>query len=147
MRNQAGGQRIVAERAAAEVRRQAADIGERIDFDAQQIECGAVGTNHLERDAAEAQKAHRVGRVDEAVDERRLDLVEIGLPRRRRLLPGVVWRLPLRHRTLGRAIVSGTAVVVMMVMTVIVAVTMIVVVIVAMVGVAVLASSVHGGSQ
>jgi hypothetical protein len=47
----------------------------------------------------------------------------------------------LRHRTLGLAIVSGTAVVAMMVMTVIVAVAMIVV----MVGVAVLASPVHGG--
>jgi hypothetical protein len=149
MRNQAGGQRIVAERAATEVRRQAADIGKRIDFDAQQIECGAVGGDHLERDAAEAQKAHRVGRVDEAVDERRLDLVEVGLSRCRRLLPGVVRRLPLRHRTLGRAIVSGAAVVVMVVMTVIVAVTVIVVmvVIMAMVRVAVLASLVHGGPQ
>ena len=138
MRNQAGWQRIVAERAAAEVRRQAADIGKRVDFDAQQIEFGAVGGDNLERDAAEAQKAHRVGRVDEG----RLDLVEIGLPRCRGLLPGAVRRLPLRHRALGRAIVSGTAVVVMMVVTVIVAVAMIVVmvVIVAMVGVAVLAS-------
>jgi uncharacterized membrane protein len=55
----------------------------------------------------------------------------------------------LRHRTLGRAIVSGPAVVMMVVMTVIVAVTMIVVmvVIVAIVGVAVLASPVHGGPQ
>ncbi len=44
-----------------------------------------------------------------------------------------------------RAIVSGAAVVVMMVVTVIVAVTMIVVMI--MVGVAVLASPVHGGPQ
>jgi hypothetical protein len=43
MRNQAGRQRIVAERAAAEVRREAADIGKRVDFDAQQIEFGAVG--------------------------------------------------------------------------------------------------------
>jgi hypothetical protein len=55
----------------------------------------------------------------------------------------------LRHRTLGRAIVSGTAVVVMMVMTVIVAVTMIavMVVIVAVMGVAVLVSPVHGRPQ
>src|ERR1700676_23162 len=35
MRNQACRQRIVAERAATEMRRQAADIGERVDFDAQ----------------------------------------------------------------------------------------------------------------
>src|SRR3981189_1104210 len=147
MRNQARRQRIVAERAAAEVRRQAADIGERVDFDPQQIEFGAVAGDHFERYAAEAQKAHRIGRVDEAVDERRLDLVEIWLPRRRGLLPGVVRRLPLCHRTMWRAIVSGAAVVVMMVVTVIVAVTMIVVMVVIMVGVAVLASPVHGGPQ
>lgn len=149
MRNQAGRQRIVAERAAAEVRRQAADIGERVDFDAQQIEFGAVGGDNLERDAAEAEKAHRIGRVDEAVDERRLDLVEIGLSRCRGLLPGAVRRLPLRHRTMGRAIVPGATVVVMMVVPVIVAVAMIVVmvVIVTMVRVAVLASPVHGGPQ
>jgi hypothetical protein len=111
------------------------------------MECCAVGGDHLERDAAEAQKAHRIGRVNKTVDERRLDLVEVGLSRCRRLLPGTVRRLPLRHRTLGRAIVSGTAVVVMMVVTVIVAVTMIVVMVVAMVAVAVLASPVHGGPQ
>jgi hypothetical protein len=58
-----------------------------------------------------------------------------------------VRRLPLRHRTLGRAVVSGAAVVVMMVMTVIVAVAMIVVMVVIMVGVAVLVSPVHGGPQ
>src|SRR6266446_389151 len=63
MRNQAGGQRIVAERAAAEVRRQAADIGKRGDFDAQQIEFGDVGGDNLERDAAEAQ---HVGWVEPA---------------------------------------------------------------------------------
>ncbi len=57
MRNQARRQRVVAERAAAEVRRQAADIGERVDFDAQQMECCAVGGDQFERDAAEAQKA------------------------------------------------------------------------------------------
>src|SRR4029077_4675594 len=84
MRNQAGRQRIVAERVATKVRRQATDISERVDFDAQQAELRAVGADHLERDPAEAQKAHRIARVDKAVDERRLDLVEIGLQRYRR---------------------------------------------------------------
>src|SRR6202158_2436189 len=140
MRDQARRQRIVAERAAAEVWSQAADIGERVDFDAQQIEFCAVGGGHLERDAAEAEKAHRIWRVDEAVDERRLDLVEIGLRRCRGLLPWAVRRLPLCHRTLGRMVVSGAAMVVMMVMSVIVAVTMVVIV-------AVLASPVHLGPQ
>src|SRR6266700_2288623 len=144
LRHHAGRQRIVAERAAAEMRRQAADIGERVDFDTQQMESCAVGGDHFERDAAKAQKAHRIGRVDEAVDERRLDLVEIGL-RRRRLLPGVMRRLPLRQRTVGRVIVSGAAVAVMTVI-VIMAVTMIVIVAMVM-RVVVLVSPVHGGPQ
>src|SRR5260370_11135798 len=140
MRNQARRQWIVAERAGAEVRRQAGAVGERLDLDPQQIELCAVGGDHLERDVAEAQKAHRIGRVDEALDERRLDLVEIGLGGCGELLPRTVWRLPLHHRTLGRAVMSGAAVVVMMVMTVIVAMVM-------AVRVAVLASLVHGGPQ
>jgi hypothetical protein len=65
----------------------------------------AVGGDHFERDAAEAQKAHRIGRVNKTVDECRLDLIEIGLRRRRRLLPGAMRRLPPlneRGRQLGR---------------------------------------------
>src|SRR5229473_1000600 len=62
--------------------------------------------------------------------------------RRRELFPRVVRRLPLRHRTVGRVIVSGAAVVVMMV----VAVTMIVIVAMIM-RLAVLASPVHGVPQ
>jgi hypothetical protein len=97
---------------------------------------------------AEAEKAHRIGRVDETVDERRLDFVEIGLRRCRGLFPGAVRRLPLCHRTLGVAIVSGAAMVVMMVMAVIVGVTMIVVVVMMVtVAVAVLASPVHDRPQ
>ena len=103
----------------------------------------AVGGDHFERDAAEAQKAHRIGRANKTVDERRLDLVEIGL-RRCRGIPRLVRRLPLRHRRVGRVIVSGTAVAVMMVVAV--AVTMIVIVAMIM-RVAVLASPVHGGPQ
>ena len=134
MRNQARRQRIVAKRPAAEVRRQAADVGERVDFHAQQIEFCAVGGGHLERDAAEAQKTYRIGRVDKAVDERRLDLVEIRLLRCRGLVPRGVRRLPLRHRTFGRAVMSGAAVVVMVGVALIVVMAMIM---------AVIASPVH----
>jgi hypothetical protein len=96
------------------MRRQTADIGHRVDLDTQQTECGTVGGDHLERNAAKAQKADRIRRIDEAIDERRLDLVEIGLRRGTGLLPRTVRRLPLRHRALERAVVPGAAMVVMM---------------------------------
>ncbi len=92
------------------------------------------------------QKAHRIGRVNKTVDERRLDLVEIRLRRYRGLFPRLVRRLPLRHRTVGRVIVSGAAVAVMMVMAVAMIVIVIVIVAVIM-RVAVLASPVHAGPQ
>lgn len=154
MRNHAGRQRIIAERATAEVRGQAADIGKRVDFDAQQVEFGAVGGDHLERDVAKAQKAHRVGRTQEAVDEGSLDLVEIRLDRCRRLLRGAMRRLPLRHWTLGRAVVSGAATVMGMSMRLGMRVRMrmgvtmtVIMVMVVIIAVAVLVSPVHRRSQ
>ena len=91
------------------MRGQAADIGERVDLDPQQPHAGIAG-GELERDARQPQETGRIGRRNEAIDEGRLDLVEIGL-RRDRLgaATRLMWRLPLDRCALGvRMIMSGT---------------------------------------
>src|SRR3954454_14520225 len=107
------------------MRGQAADIGQRVDLDAQQIELRAVPRDHFERNVAEAQKAHGIAGIDKAVDEGCLDLIEIAFNRSPRLLR-IVGRLPLRCRSFGRAVVSRSAVIVVMVVTVVVVMAMIV---------------------
>src|SRR5260363_51745 len=97
-------QRIVAEGAAAKMRRQASHIGERIDLDTQQLEARTVAQD-LERNAREPQEAGRIGRGDEAVDESGFDLVEIRLDHRDR--PGalrLMRRLPLHGRAAVRMV-------------------------------------------
>src|SRR4051794_24655895 len=124
------------------MRCQAADIGQRVDLDAQQIELRAVPRDHFERNVAEAQKAHGIAGIDKAVDEGCLDLIEIAFNRSPRLLR-IVGRLPLRCRSFGRAVVSRSAVIVVMVVTMIVTVVVVMVMIVTM-AMAVLASALHG---
>ncbi len=100
-------QRIITERCAAKMRRQAADISERVDLDPQQFQARAIGRD-LKGYARQTQEAGGVGSGDETVDEGRFDLVEVRL-RRDRIGRAVrlVRRLPLDRGALGmRVIVS-----------------------------------------
>ena len=107
VRDHARRQRIVAERAAAEMRRQAADIGERVDLDAQEVERGAVGGGEFERDAGQPEEADRISGVDEAVDEGGFDLVEIGLDDCPGRAVRAVRRLPLCRGRSGLRLCPG----------------------------------------
>src|SRR5450755_562273 len=101
-------QGIVAEGAAAEMRRQAADIGQRVDLDPQQFQAGIAGYD-LKWNARQAQEAGRVRRGDEPIDKGGFDLVEIGFRRNRaRGAVRLVRRLPLHRGALAmRMIVPG----------------------------------------
>src|SRR5262249_34480934 len=129
---------IVAKGPAAQMRRQAADIGQRVDLDPQQSQ-GRLADLQLERNPRQPQKACGIAGGKKAVDKGLLDLVEIGLDRRCRSRPvGLVWRLPLRSGTRGvRQVVAGAMrrmpmivvmmVVIMSVMVMIVTVMMVIV--------------------
>ena len=74
-----GGKRVVAERAAAEMGGDAADVGDLIGLDAEEDEAAPVGCLCLEGHAGEAEEAGRVARRQEGLDEGGLDQVEVGL--------------------------------------------------------------------
>src|SRR5581483_11892882 len=125
------------------MRSEAADVGQRVDLDPQQFQVCAAGSE-LERDSRQAQEAGGIGRLKEAIDKRRLNLVEVGLRRNRVLLCAVrlVWCLPLNGRAVGMMVVVAGAMGRMLGMVVMV---MMMVMIVIMPVVAVMAM--HGGPQ
>jgi hypothetical protein len=143
LRDQSSRQRIVAKAFAAEVWRQASDVGQRVNLDAQELQPRAVRKGGLEGNSGEPQETGLIGRSKKALDECRFDLVEV------QLAGGLlwttlrqVWCLPLRNRArvLG-VIVAGPA---MRVMVVVVVMIVCVVVIVMAVRVVVMVMSMHG---
>ncbi len=91
------------------MRRQAADICQRVDLDPQQLQASVVD-RHFKGHARQTQETGGIGSAKKAVDEGGLDFVEIGLRRRRaRRAVRLVWRLPLSRGTRGvRMVVPGT---------------------------------------
>jgi hypothetical protein len=134
-------QRIVAEGAAAEMRGQAADIGQCINLDPQQFQVCLAGRD-LERDSRQAQEAGGIRCLKKAIDERCLNLVEVGLRCNRVLLRAVrlMRRLPLHGRAMGMMmVVAGAVRRMVMIMTMMMVVVMSVIMPVVM--------AMHGGSQ
>jgi len=109
LRDEIRRQRIVAEGPAAEMRRQAADIGQRVDLDPEQSQ-GRLADLQLEWHPRQPQEAGGIAGGKKAVDKGLLDLVEIGLDRRCRSRPArLVRRLPLRGSAGSvRQVVAGT---------------------------------------
>src|SRR5689334_16376861 len=66
LRDEIRRQRIIPKCAAAEMRGQAADVGERVDLDAQQFQARFLARD-LERDPGEPQEAGGIGRGEETV--------------------------------------------------------------------------------
>lgn len=98
-------QRIVAERRAADTRRDCADVGRLLELDAKQPQHAPVGMPAHKGNLREPQKARRVRRLRKILREARLDQVEIGLGNARRLIRVVMRLLPLRY--LRRGVVTG----------------------------------------
>jgi hypothetical protein len=148
LRDQSSRQRIVAKTFAAKVRRQASDVGQRVNLDAQEPQPRAVRKGDLEGNSGEPQETGLIGRREEAFDKCRFDLVEV------QLACGLlwttlrqVWCLPLRNRARGvRVIVAGPAMR-FMVMMVVVMMIMCVIMILIAVRVVVMVMSMHGQSR
>lgn len=131
------------------MRRQAADISQRIDLDTQELEPRAVRQDDLEGNSSEPQETRLIGGSQEALDKCRFDLVQV------QLASGLflstvrqMWRLPLRNRARGLGmVVSGPAVRLMGVIVTMVMVIMIVsvvMIVVLAVRVVMMVISMHG---
>src|SRR6516225_4706990 len=72
-------QRVVPERAAAEMRHDPANIGYCLGLHAEEDQADSIRPNDVERDLGEAEEAGRIAGRGESVDERRLDEIEVGL--------------------------------------------------------------------
>jgi len=108
-----GGKGVVSEGLAAKMRHDRAHVGDKFGFHPQQRKLPAVCKIDLEGNMREAQEAGRVGRCREALNERRLDEINIRLGA---IVICVQWLaamggLPLRHlsrRTLMVMAGAGT---------------------------------------
>lgn len=119
---------IISYTRAPQERRDRTNIGQRLDFYAQQVQAPAIDIHAHKGDRRKPQKTCRVGRPAKAFDETAFDQVEIALFRWRRIvIVPMVQNLPLRRRLVlvmartmlvlaGKMIVRARMIMIMIVM-------------------------------